>query len=197
MSNIESLNQSFSSSSQSNDTNMAQSSNDNAWKHLTWTSQGGTRYVHAAENVIEPSEYVFSTFEMPFLRATHLFTRSPCCNLAIHHQPVKPDRQVAYQASCQLGCLIALSKHPPAFCLLPPTPKPPEAGAYQPPPVCNSSAIHAACTFPQYSTQYSHDLTFLLQATFSSIFSHLAGIFFFCKWQMALEMSHIPGPSRN
>lgn len=100
------------------------------------------------------SEYVFSTSEMPFLRVTHLFTSPPCCNLTIHHQPVKPDRWVAYQAFYQIGCPIVLLKHPPAFCLLPPTPKPPEVGEYRPPPVCNSSAVHAACTFPQHS--WSH-----------------------------------------
>ena len=42
--------------------------------------------------------------------------------LSLHHQPAKPDSQAAYQAFCQPGCLIVLSKHPPAF-RLPPPPK--------------------------------------------------------------------------
>lgn len=50
---------------------------------------------------------------------------------------------LAYQACCQLGRLIALWKHPPAFCLLPPPRKPPEVGAHRPPPVCKSSAVRA------------------------------------------------------
>lgn len=43
-----------------------------------------------------------------------------CPVLSLHRQPAKPDSRVAYQAFCQPGCLIALSKPPPAFCLPPP-----------------------------------------------------------------------------
>lgn len=54
--------------------------------------------------------------------------------LSLHHQPAKPDSQAAYQAFCQPGCLIVLSKHPPAFRLPPPPQKPPQASLLGPPP---------------------------------------------------------------
>ena len=57
--------------------------------------------------------------------------------LSLHHQPAKPDSQAAYQAFCQPGCLIVLSKHPPAFRLPPPPQKKkktPRAGLLGPPP---------------------------------------------------------------
>lgn len=111
---------------------------------------------------------------MSFLRVSHLFTCTPRRNLAIHHHPVKPDKRVAYQAFRQLGRLIVLLKHPPASHLLPPTPKPTGVGAYRPPPVCNSSAVHAARAFPEHT----HDLTILLEATLSSLFPHLAEMIF-------------------
>lgn len=61
--------------------------------------------------------------ELPLFSFTHLSSSPLCPVLSLHCQPAKPDSRVAYQAFCQPGCLIALSKDPPAFCLAPPPQK--------------------------------------------------------------------------
>lgn len=73
-----------------------------------------------------------TVFELPLLSLIHLSAFLLCLILSLHHHPAKPDNHAAYQAFCQPGRVIILSKYPPAFCLPPPPQKPPEAGTHCP-----------------------------------------------------------------
>lgn len=95
-------------------------------------------YINRASNSIPGAlvlNYALTISELPLFSFIQLCASPPCPVHSIHRQPAKPDSQAAYQAFCQPGCLIVLSKHPPAFCLPPPPQKPPRAGIHRPPPV--------------------------------------------------------------
>lgn len=99
--------------------------------------------------------YALTISELPLFSFTHLSCSPLCPVLSLHRQPAKPDSRVAYQAFCQPGCLTALSKDPPAFCLPPPPQKkPPEAGSLRPPPVCRSSTVTWLSVCPFYPWLY-------------------------------------------
>lgn len=70
-----------------------------------------------------PLNYALTISELSLFSFTHLSVSPSCPVLLLHCEPAKPDSQGAYQAFCQPGCLIVLSKHPPAFCLPPPPQK--------------------------------------------------------------------------
>lgn len=111
--------------------------------------------------------------------------------LSLHHQPAKPDSQAAYQAFCQPGCLIVLSKHPPAF-RLPPPPQKTSPGqlARSSPHCCFSSISLAACFRFSHFYQCFFFFFFLLAAYLTSLFSHSADRFtevFLPERQMALR----------
>lgn len=67
--------------------------------------------------------HAFTISELPSFSYTHLSASPPCPAHSPHRQPAKPDSQGAYRAFCRPGCLIALSKPAPAFCLPPPPQK--------------------------------------------------------------------------
>lgn len=136
--------------------------------------------------------------ELPLFSFTHLSASPPCPVLSFHRQPAKPDSQAAYQAFCQPGCLIVLSKHPPAFCLPPPPQKHPGAGIMCcPPPPCHFSPIYPASWLSHsLSRVFCLFLSLLLQVCLTSLFPfgqkihdlvYIKLFFFFSKQQIALE----------
>lgn len=135
-------------------------------------SRGSSGYSNAAQNIMESAlNKIFTHSDVSVFLASPIFSpvrRGPTWQF--NATPSNLTDGFAYQAFCQLGCLIVPSKHPPAFCLLPPTRRPPEVGAHRPPPVCKSSAVRAGCRLPQHD----HDFTFLPEAISTSLFSHLA-----------------------
>lgn len=121
--------------------------------------------------------YALTISELPLFSFTHLSTSPLCAVLSLRRRPAKPDSQAAYQAFCQPGCLIVLSKHPPAFCLPPPPQKPPRAATLCPPPflsflsyLCGSQAFG----FLVLSMVLGFYFLLLLTAFLTSLLTHWA-----------------------
>lgn len=151
-------------------------------------------YINRVSNSIPGApllNYALTISELPLFSLTHLSSSALCAVLSLHRQPAKPDSQAAYQAFCQPGCLIVLSKHPPAFCLPPPPQKPPRAAILCP----HSLPVVSLLSVRPHGFRFPRPIYgFLFVFFLTSLFSHWAKRFmeiFLSKRQMALEnVSH-------
>lgn len=150
-------------------------------------------YINRVSNSIPGApllNYALTISELPLFSLTHLSSSALCAVLSLHRQPAKPDSQAAYQAFCQPGCLIVLSKHPPAFCLPPPPQKPPRAAILCP----HSLPVVSLLSVRPHGFQFPRPIYGFLFVFLNSLFSHWAKRFmeiFLSKRQMALEnVSH-------